>query len=218
MAVIRVPRQHSVNKVAQQILDALRTQGEPCYVLHMYHASIDEGLQPRCHVCYNSVYKATDSTLNCSNCYGTTFEGGIKGAYRIFGIFTDNTNEEIRKTRGEWTPDDRNVQLPYLADLMTNDYVVRVETWDENDGPDTMGGYYRMGTVKELSLRDGSRYGKTSFDRISSSAPIHLLPPNHIIRNWVPENALSFDYDDSTILPSLANENLSHPLEELEGT
>jgi hypothetical protein len=184
----------------------------------MYHASIDEGLQPRCHVCYNSVYKATDSTLNCSNCYGTTFEGGIKGAYRIFGIFTDNTNEEIRKTRGEWTPDDRNVQLPYLADLMTNDYVVRVETWDENDGPDTMGGYYRMGTVKELSLRDGSRYGKTSFDRISSSAPIHLLPPNHIIRNWVPENALSFDYDDSTILPSLANENLSHPLEELEGT
>jgi hypothetical protein len=96
---------------------------------------------------------------------------------------------------------------------MAHDYVIRVRSWGDNEEPDILGGHYVIGTVKEMSLRDGSRYGKTSEDRISSSAPIHLLPESHVISNWTPENALSFAYDDSTILPSLAIDNLAHPLE-----
>lgn len=154
------------------------TLGEECIILHTFHVNEDPD-QPRCTLCWDDDYKQTGK-YDCPNCYGTTFEGGIKEEWRAWGLFTSNIQGETKAKRGEWELDARRVQLEASPDMGEHDFIIRVLQWDNDlHAPLVLGGRYVMGPVEEDTLHTGNQYAQQDDDKIGQKANITLLSTEH---------------------------------------
>ena len=174
MPRIDLPENYAVRFARQSVNDSLMSHGEECVVLHTYHVNTDEDIQPRCPECYDDLYQAGQKN-DCGTCYGTTFLGGIKDAYRVWGIFTDAKDEEDYGKRGVWHPVARNLHTEYYPDLWQHDFVVRVTHWSADHRPQNIEGIYVFDSVQNESLRTGNRPGNISLDNIGQRADLQRL-------------------------------------------
>jgi hypothetical protein len=180
--VVRVPRQHTVDRTTKQVMESMQSVGEECIALTMFHPSVDE-TQPRCSECYDPIYKQ-NAKSDCSSCFGTTIEGGVKYVQRAWATFTESTNEEKYTKRGAWQPDEREVQIEAFPQLARHDYLVRVKRWDLNFGPLELADRYILGTVTEVVLHAGSRFSQQDIDKVGQKSSLQMLPKNHVIYRY----------------------------------
>ena len=99
MPRIDLPENYAIRNARQWVRDSLMSHGEECVLLCAYHVTTDFDTQPRCPACYDDMYEQPDQQ-DCATCYGTTFLGGIKSAYRAWGIFTDAVDQEDQTKYG----------------------------------------------------------------------------------------------------------------------
>lgn len=165
--------------------------GEEMIAIRMYHVNIDADTQPRC-VCYNDVY-ADGQEKTCGLCYGTTFAGGIKEVWRVWGIVTDdNQNEKIDKV-GVWQAEDHRIQMEPWPVLTQNDYILRVQQWDTSrQAPLILGRFYKLTNVEEVTVRTGNRFGTANADRIAQRVNASILPKTHVINKFDVETDVTF--------------------------
>lgn len=192
MAVIRTPQPYTSSWVANSTREALMTVGEELILLHTYHVHDDLDTVPRCQ-CYNIIYEQS-STWDCPHCYGTTFLGGIKNMWRVWGVFSDHPIDETYSKQGMWTADDRSVQIEAEPTIMRHDFLIRVTQWDNLHEPVSYGDRYVIGEINQLSLRTGNQYGQQNdhSDSYGQKANLHRLPPNHPIQQYtVPSGQLA---------------------------
>jgi hypothetical protein len=181
--IIKVPAQYAVNQVYANIKNAMQLLGEECLLLRMIHVN-DAGDQPRCSTCYNDVYKQIEDP-NCLNCYGTTFEGGIREVWRVWAIFDDQTQDEKKAKDGVWGNEDHEVQTEPFPELQQNDYAIRVKQWDSiKQAPLELGLRYRLGPVSPVSVRTGSRFSMTNSDRVAQKFHAIMLPISNVIYSY----------------------------------
>lgn len=150
------------------------SHGEECVLLHTYHVTRDEGIQPRCPLCFDDIYSQGERQ-DCDNCYGTTFHGGIKQAWRAWGLFTDADDPETIGKRGVWNPSERNLHTEHEPDLIQRDFVVRVSAWGPGHRVDEIEGIYVLKNTNNESLRTGNRFGQTQFDTVGQRADIQRV-------------------------------------------
>lgn len=144
----------------------------------MYRPTIDKDAV-RCS-CYNTVYSQGD-TSNCTLCFGTTFLGGVKEVNRVWVIFADSLNAEQLRRRGEWLPDEREIQIDSVPKLYQNDYIVRVLDWTNH----IYGERFVLKTVDESSIRTGRRHDLThDIDNIAQKARGQALSHNEPIYQY----------------------------------
>ncbi len=201
MPVIRWPHQPTISRAAMQFIEAAQLLGEQVIVLSMYHVSKDEGVQPRCSVCYDEVYKQSGESNTCTNCYGTTFEGGVKSVARAWAIPGDKDSTEDFKPRGVWEKDTRSIQIERYPDLEENDYLVRVVKWGRHWVPEVLGARYRLDKIREVSLRTGARFNQTFSDRIAQLSDVSEVDRKHVIYQFpVPPTERAFRDPRSPII------------------
>lgn len=185
MPRIDLPEDWAVRNLRQWVRDSLMSHGEQAIALCMYRASTDENTVRRCQACFDDVYNQGDQ--DCTNCWGTSFDGGIRTATRVWALFTDNeTNEETREKHGVYNPDKRQVQTEYPPPLCEHDYLVRIRRWNSNGTiPLEVEGFYLLGKVDPTSLRTGNRFGQSSQDMAGQIAPVaEISPSSHIITKY----------------------------------
>ena len=160
------------------------SHGEECILLHMHHVNEAQGKVDRCPACFHDIYKQ-GAKYDCPHCYGTTFEGGVKDAYRAWAIFTDSKDDESFTKRGLWHPVASSIHTEWFPDLWKRDYVVRVARWTVDHRVAEVDGIYVMKQVTNESLRTGNAHGQTSLDgvsqiadleRIAEGMPLHRYP------------------------------------------
>lgn len=178
MPRIDLPEPYSVSLARQAVRDSLLSHGEEFVLLQMYHpATTDETTARRCPSCYDDIYKQSEA-VNCPDCYGTTFAGGVKSAVRIWGLFTDNVEAEQIGQNGVWSPDQRDVQFEPFPLVMEHDFLVRVKMWDSTHKPIEVYGFYGVQQVTRNSLRTGNRFGQARWDIVGQKATITELQKN----------------------------------------
>lgn len=183
MPRIDLPEPYSVSLARQSIRDSLLSHGEECVLLQMYHIGEDEGKAKRCPQCYDDIYKQSEAA-NCTDCFGTTFVGGVKSAVRVWGLFTDHVAAEQIGQNGVWTPDQRDVQTEPFPLLTEHDFIVRVRMWDSLHKPIEVEGYYGVQQVTRNSLRTGNRFGQARWDIVGQKATITELQKNSPIYSY----------------------------------
>lgn len=172
MAAIKLTEQYAIDSLRRDVRDSLIMAGEPCILLQMYHPARDQGL-PRCPNCQDDVY--TGGEGDCDICYGTTIEGGIKSARRVYALFSDTLWAEQNAKQGQWIPDAREIQTEAFPLLVEHDYVVRVRGWDDNLRPLEVEGFYNIAQVTRVSLRTGTRSGQQNWDVVGQRAAITVV-------------------------------------------
>lgn len=179
---IKLVENYSVTLARQSVRDSLMYHGEEVVVLQMYHINQDEGTATRCPVCFDDIYKSSDQL--CNLCYGTTFQGGVKTAARVWAMFSDHVVEETFRQRGVWAADQREIQVEAFPLLTEHDYVVRVRKWSANHVPLEIEGYYEIMQVTRDSMRTGNRFGQYTWDIIGQKANVTELQKNSVITGF----------------------------------
>ena len=169
MAAIKLTESYAVDSLRRDVRDALIMAGEPCILLQMYHPEVDKGL-PRCPNCHDDIY--TSGEGDCEICYGTTIEGGVKLAQKVYGLFSDQVVSEQFAKQGVWSPDAREIQTEAFPLLMEHDFVVRIREWDELQRPAVVENFYNIAQLNRTSLRTGLRNGQQSWDVVGQRAAI----------------------------------------------
>lgn len=168
---IRLVKQYSVQRARDWIRGSLQANGEQAILLSMYHPKDNA---QKCPNCTTAAYSG--GSANCPICYGTSFNGGVRAARRVWAMFSDHHLAEKQSQRGVWAPDDREIQTEAFPELIEHDYVVRVRTWNlSGDTPLEIAGFYGVGAVNQESLRTGARYGQYHWDVIGQRAKVSRL-------------------------------------------
>jgi hypothetical protein len=181
MPLLKVPEPYAVNTAYAKVADAARMIGEEIIALNMYRVGVDDETAPRC-VCFNDVYENSQQ-YECPSCFGTTFSGGVKAAWRIWAIFNDvrNDPEHIAKA-GVYLKGTSSVQTEPWPALYENDYLVRVSSWDiGKNSPLTFAERYLVQDSQNFSIRSGNMYGNADMLQVAQLVSANLLPPNHFI-------------------------------------
>jgi hypothetical protein len=125
----------AVTQERQRHIQALLTVGENAMFALMWHIQdFQAGLVARCARCYSapgttaaqvaSVYQQPTQN-RCSDCYGTTFEGGYKALIIRPAIFSDTDESETFGARGVVHPDDVDIESTVDFRVRQGDYAFR---------------------------------------------------------------------------------------------
>jgi len=180
MARVDLVEPFAIRSARKCVRESLMAHGEEVIALKMYHPFPDEGVQPRCPNCYDDVYKAGEK-FDCTVCYGTTFQGGVKELSRMWAMFTNNTDDEQINKRGVWQSTNRQVQMEANPGLWENDYLIRVRRWSQDHKPLDFADAYVLGGVTEETLRTGNQFVQDNNDRVGQRTKADGLTPDHVI-------------------------------------
>lgn len=172
---IKLVENYAVNQARQLVRESLQSHGEQCVLLAMYHPFFDPD-QPHCPYCNDDVY--TGSGQDCTICWGTGIQGGVKQAAKVWGMFTDHQATERYGERGIWAADAREIQTEAFPLLMEHDFVIRVRRWNTNGTPAEIDGFYGIQAVTRNSLRTGDRFGQSTSDVVGQKAQITKVSEN----------------------------------------
>jgi hypothetical protein len=205
MAAIKLTEQYAIDSLRRDVRDALIMAGEPCILLQMYHPQVDKDA-PRCPNCQDDIY--TGGEGDCTICYGTSVEGGIKAARRVWGLFSDHIAAEQYTRQGAWPPDAREIQTEAFPLLLEHDIVIRVRDWDEHKRPLEVEGFFNVAAVTRTSLRTGSRSGQQTWDVVGQRSAITLVNQTLPIVNFP---VVGRSFEDVIISPNSFPVSLHNP-------
>lgn len=208
---IKLVEDYAVKQARNLVRESLQTHGEQCIALAMYHPFFDAD-RPNCPYCNDDVY--TGSGENCSICWGTGIQGGVKYAAKVWAMFTDTPGVEKYDKRGVWVADVREIQTEAFPLLLEHDYVIRVRRWNENHTPAEIEGYYGIQQVTRDSLRTGNRFGQSAADIIGQKAQLSKLADNVNIAKF-PVIGVPFPDPEVLQLPAhvpVVSKTLPYPL------
>lgn len=172
MAVIKLVEDYAVTSLRNDVRDSLMMAGEQAILLQLFHSG-DPDAHP-CPQCGDDLYKSPE--MNCPSCYGTTFDGGVRVATKVWALFTDDDMDEVRTNRGEVQPFVRSFQTEAFPLLVEHDVVARVKSWDQDATPAELNGYYILQKVTRRSLRTGARAGQFPHDVVAQKAQLSQVP------------------------------------------
>jgi len=172
MAVIQLPQPYAVAQLRKDVRDSLMTNGEQVILLALWHPG-EEGAVP-CPQCGDDMYKSPE--MDCTSCWGTMFDGGVRRAMKVWAMFSDKTYSEVHGRRGEFHPDQREIQLEAFPEVIEHDVVVRIRQWNADGTPNLVHAYYELSQVQRRSLRTGNRFGQWSWDVVAQKAQLSLVP------------------------------------------
>lgn len=153
------------------IRDAMMMHGERAILLSLFHAG-DADAVP-CAVCGDDLYKSPE--MDCTNCYGTMFAGGVRYAMIVWSIFTDRQDPEQLEKQGIWRMSAREAQFEAFPRVREHDTIIRVKTWTDEHTPGEVDGYYMLQNVTQRSLRAGNHYGQDDTNLVAQKAQITEL-------------------------------------------
>jgi hypothetical protein len=180
---IDLPENYAVRFARQSVNDSLMSHGEEVVVLTAYHVNLDYATRPRCPVCFDDMYQA-GAENDCDQCYGTTFQGGVKQAARVWAIFTDAQDKEDHSKHGVWHPIARELHIEPFPDIMEHDWIARVTSWSADHRPQGVEGLYVCDVVDNESLRTGNRAGQITLDAVGQRAGLERLSEQHSIYKY----------------------------------
>lgn len=163
----------------------------------MHHVNESAKTHPRCPVCWNDVYKS-GGKFDCTQCYGTTFDGGINTAYRAWAIFTDAQDVETQGKRGLWHPVASSIHTEHEPDLWQRDYVVRVTKWSPDHRVMGVDSIYVLKEVTNDTVRTGNARGQTSLDLVSQRCDLQMIAEGMPIHKY-PFVGTKFDRWDGNV-------------------
>lgn len=173
MAVIKLVEDYAITSLRNDVRDAMMMTGEQAILLQLYHPD-DTDTQP-CPQCGGDAYNSPEE--DCTSCYGTMFDGGVRAAMLVWTVFTDHDISEQLGQRGVYRPDNRSVQFEAFPMVSEHDVIVRVQQWSAAGVPSTLEGYYMLQSVTRRSLRTGNRFGQFSWDVVGQKAQCSELNP-----------------------------------------
>lgn len=179
MAIIDLAQPFAIRTARKQVMESLQAHGEEAIALHMFHPVLDTGAE-RCPNCYDEDYKQGDPQ-NCTICYGTTFNGGIKEMSRMWAMFDDAPNIESQEKRGIWQSGERTAQMEARPIMLEHDFLFRVNRWSQDHRPLELGEAYAVDAVMVDSLRTGHQLGQNVNDVVGQKCRLHLLDVSHVI-------------------------------------
>lgn len=185
----------------RDVADATFGYGEWVMVILMWTMEdFKQGLVGRCPTCYldygriAEVYQQPAKRI-CPDCYGTTFEGGVRAKLRRPAIFDDSDQDEGHERRGAVTRSSANVSLWIDFTINTNDYLVRRDNtrWQIHV-PDLTNLYHGFGNHADVisgvaqslsaNLEDGSSVVYTipptvpeDIEELLDTTPDHFVGP-----------------------------------------
>ena len=175
---IKLVEDYTVNYARDAVRTSLARFGEEAILLQLFHPGVDDDAD-RCPVCFDDVYPSAGfldlGGRVCTQCYGTTFNGGVKAAQRVWAVFSDSTNQESIGKHGTWVKDAREIQCEPFPALIEHDVVVRVQQWSPDHRPLVVGGYYALQEVTRDSIRTGNRFGQSTWDVVGQRAQLLKL-------------------------------------------
>ena len=180
MAVIKLVEEYAVRSLRKDVRDSLMMAGEQCILLQLYHAGESDAVP--CPECGDDIYDSAEA--NCTSCYGTTFDKGVRHAQKVWALFNDKTWLESLGARGTYIPDARGVQFEAFPQVLEHDVLVRVVEWAADRTPAQIEAFYELGTVVRRSLRTGNRFGQSASDVVAQKAAISALPANAPIAKY----------------------------------
>lgn len=174
MAVIKLAEDYAVSQLRKDVRDSLSMAGERAILLKLYHASDPDAVP--CEICGDDTYKSPE--LDCGDCYGTLFQGGVKVAMMVWSLFTDKQSQEQLGPRGIYEPDMRSVQFEAFPKVIEHDVLVRISEWGSDHTPAKIKGFYMLTAVTQRSLRTGNRAGQYNWDIVGQKAQLSELSEN----------------------------------------
>lgn len=172
MAVVKLVEPYAVTQLRKDVRDAMMMAGEQAVLLQLYHSG-DKDAEP-CPQCGDPLYRSPE--MDCMSCYGTTFNGGVRTAMKVWSLFTDHDVAEQRGPRGEFQPDQRSVTFEAFPMVTEHDILVRVSSWTNTGAVGTVEGFYMLQKLQRRSLRTGNRFGQANWDVVSQKAQVSELP------------------------------------------
>lgn len=172
MAVIKLVEDYAVTQLRRDVRDSLMMTGEQAVLLELFHP-MDSDSVP-CPQCGDDIYESPEK--DCTTCFGTMFEGGVRKAMKVWALFTDHQVAESLGPRGVYEPDHRSVQLEAFPTVTEHDIIVRVPDWDAAGKVARVEGFYMLKDVTHRSLRTGARAGQYHWDLVAQKAQIAELP------------------------------------------
>lgn len=132
---VRQTQDWAIQQERQRHDEALYWLGEYAFIALMWHlADFELGLIGRCNTCYNTgdsiqdritaVYNQPTRNL-CPDCYGTTFEGGIRALLVRPFMFADTDESEHQDRRGSVHPMSLSGETTWDFRSYQGDYVFR---------------------------------------------------------------------------------------------
>lgn len=150
---VRDPQAWAVEQEHLRHNQAIFQVGEYAMFALMWHiADFTLGLVGRCNRCYIGYGKVAEaygqaSKNKCTDCFGTTFEGGYKALIVRPAIFSDTDQSETMDRRGVMHPDDVDVESTHDFRIRNGDYVFRAD-----------GTRWYLRTPQRVTLRTGFGY------------------------------------------------------------
>lgn len=165
---------------------ALYRIGEYAMFVMMWKVSdLQAGLVNRCSRCYNtddnqdrigSVYNQALQG-KCPQCYGTTFDGGIRAKIVRPALFVDADDDEVKGERGVTHPESLSVEATNDFRARSGDFVIRKD-----------GSRYQITRPTRVTLRTGFYHPNQKNDSIGyarlqanladKSSVVFQIPPN----------------------------------------
>jgi hypothetical protein len=180
---LRDPQPWAIEQERIRHNQALYAVGEYAVFALMWHVEdFRDGLVSRCSVCWvpfgevAEVYGQT-SKQKCLNCFGTTFEGGIRNLIVRPIIFPDNPDSETNDRRGVIQSNSAQVETTSDFRIQQHDYLFRGDA-----------SRYQLDAPMETTAHAGFKFPyqrdegiavntvTATFEDLSSVA--YLIPPN----------------------------------------
>lgn len=177
----------AIEQERQRHADALYRLGEySVFVMMWTLIDFKAGLVGRCTRCYstpNSVQSRVSAVYNqptqnkCPDCFGTTFEGGVRAKIVRPAIWTDTDETEKQDRRGSVHPEQSSVESTWDFRMHQGDYVIRADNsrWRLPESP------------SRVTLRSGFAHpdqvdASITYDRIQAryeekTTVAYMLPP-----------------------------------------
>jgi hypothetical protein len=174
MAVIKLVEDYAVNQLRKDVRDAMMLAGEQSILLQLYHAGDPDAVP--CPQCGDDVYMSPET--DCTSCFGTMFNGGVRTANKVWALYTDHDISEKLGPRGDYQPDSRSVTFECFPVVTEHDVLARVRGWNFDGTPSILEGFYMLQTIQRRSLRTGNRFGQAMWDVVSQKGQVSELNPS----------------------------------------
>jgi hypothetical protein len=183
---VRSRQNWAVGHERQRHVQALFAYGEPCiftmlWKVEDYNAGL-VALCPRCRVSGDTVWSKVESAYkqpvitNCTYCYGTTFEGGIRAQVLRPAIFSDTDEDERPSSYGVVHAEHATIETTEDFRVRNGDFVFRKD-----------GSRWQLTNQQRLQVRTGYEqptqratsigYARIEANREALTSVAYIIPP-----------------------------------------
>lgn len=190
--------------VDQEVLrhdDAIHYYGEMTACVMLWSVrDFELGLVERCSVCYTPLGLVTEayqqsSKQKCANCYGTTFEGGIRALIYRPALWDETPVSQDIRERGHTIVASGTVQVTSDFNMRDGDYLVRQDgtRWriTEPTGSEIVNGFGPTGT----QVFSGATFQVQLEDRSSVAYMVPVSQPGLEVIGWSPYMLYPSEFD-----------------------